>query len=422
MIRPAVTAVLLVLAPVAALAQEAVPVIREIAFEGNKVTKPKVMLREMVVKVGDPANEQAIERSRQGVQDLGLFRTVVVRQEPVEGGVRLVFKVKEKHYILPLPRADANSDGGYGYGAQLRWNNLWGLNHTLNPYFERRQPSEGSGDEEERGVQVRTELRYHAPFVFDSRYSLGFGYGYFDTPFIKPLVYDENLQFAQLGIAYKLSDLPGSQGWTLGGGLRWRRQKVEGPDSQFVTDEGRATFLSAGAAYQDLHFNIYSDEGVVFSAYADSARRGVLADYHATQWQFSAAHYRRVGDTPHQTVHFIGLVGARHGGPAGAQEAFSLGGASTLRGFEPESAEGDFVYRVSVEFLRPVIRKSIRLLAVIDAGNAFATPGDANLDRVLVSAGLGVRVRFQAFVNLDLELGVAWPLNGGDMRVFASKV
>ena len=61
-------------------------------------------------------------------------------------------------------------------------------------------------------------------------------------------------------------------------------------------------------------------------------------------------------------------------------------------------------------------------LVVLDAANAFEEPGDVNFDKVYVSAGVGVRVRFQAFVAFDFELGIAWPVNGGGPRLFASKV
>ncbi len=49
------------------------PPIRDIRFEGNRVTSDRVMLREMVVAVGDPADPARIERSRQAIQDLTLF-------------------------------------------------------------------------------------------------------------------------------------------------------------------------------------------------------------------------------------------------------------------------------------------------------------------------------------------------------------
>lgn len=402
---------------------EPVAVIQEIAFEGNKVTQPVTMLREMPLTVGDPADAGAIERSRQGVQDLGLFREVSVRQEPVEGGVRLVFKVKEKFYILPLPRADVSSDGGYAYGVQVRWSNLWGLNHSTTPFFERRQSSEGAGDPEIRGVQNRARLNYVAPYALGTRYTVAFSVAYYKIPYLEPLVYDQVEKSVGISIGRKLTNDPGSQGWHASVGLSRRQQDLTGPDAAFVRSEGRAIAVSGGLSYRDLRFNIYSDEGSTSEFQLETFGRDYGSDYHSTIWNLDQAWYLKLGDTPHQTFHVIGTLGARHGGSPGAQEYFSLGGVQTLRGYEPEIAQGDAVYLLRMEFLRPVFRKSIRALVSVDAGNAFERPRDANFGKVLVSAGFGVRFRIQAVVNLDVDIGVAWPLSGGGgMRFFAGRV
>ena len=402
-----------------AQAQEARPLIREIAFRGNEVTQPRVMLREMDVKVGDPADPRRIERSRQGVQDLGLFRSVSVRQEPVSDGVRLVFTVKEKFYILPFPRVYASSDGGYGWGAQLRWNNLWGLNHTFNPLFERRQPSEGSGDPETRGIQTRWQIRYGAPFVFDSRYSVGFAAGSLQTPYLEPDRYDTTNTSVSIGLSRKLTEGRGIQGWAGTTGLNWSEEVTSG--AQAPAGRGHAVAASVGAYYRDLHFNVYSDSGTAYGFEVQSATRDIASDYDFTSWGLGYARYLAIGATPHQNLNLQFDLGARHDGAFGG-DAFAVGGNESIRGFEPETAKGDAYYAVSVEYLRPVFRNSIRVLAVIDAANAFETPADAHLDKVFVSAGLGVRVRIQAFVALDLEIGVAWPLDGGSPRLFATKV
>ena len=146
------------------------PTIVEIVFEDNQVTQPRVMQRELVIAVGDPADPGAIARSRQALLDLGLFRRVYVREEPVEGGVRVVFQVDERYYLLPSPRLDAKSDGRYAYGVQFRWNNVAGLNHTLRVFVE----------EEERrrqgiGKETNYVAAYSAPFVFDSPYAVSVG-------------------------------------------------------------------------------------------------------------------------------------------------------------------------------------------------------------------------------------------------------
>jgi hemolysin activation/secretion protein len=381
------------------------------------------MLREMAVRVGDPVDARQIERSRQGVQDLGLFRSVDAALEPVDGGVRLVIQVKEKLYILPLPRADASSDGGYGYGVQLNWNNVWGLNHTFRPYFERRQPSEGEDDPEKRGVQTRTQMRYSAPFVYD-KFGLDLGAGYFKTPYLEPLEYEQTSTFASVALTRKLSEGHRSQGWTGYGGLSWNNEVHSG--SQAPTDpdamaKGHALSLITGAYYRDLRFNIYSDEGVAGGFGVQSASRDVASDYAFTSWNTSYYRYLNLGETPHQNLNFSIDVAARHDGRYGG-DYYAIGGVETARGFEPETAKGDMYYAASIEYLRPVFRNSIRVLAVVDAANAFPEPGDAHLDKVYVSAGLGLRFRIQAFVALDLEIGLAWPLNGGGPRLFATKV
>lgn len=399
------------------------PVIREIEFRGNEVTRPVVMLREMSLHVGDRADPAEVEHSRQGVQDLGLFRSVHADTEPVDGGVRLVIRVKEKLYILPLPRADANSDGGYGYGVQMTWNNVWGLNHTFRPYYERRQPSEGDNDPEKRGVQHRSQLRYSAPFLF-GEYGLDASAGYFRTPYLEPLEYEQTATFVSVALTRKLTEGRTSQGWTIYGGPAWNNEVHKGaqkPTDPLQVARGHATSLTAGANYRDLRFNVYSDDGVSYGGFLQGAAEGVASDYDFTQWGGSYYRYLNVGEVPHQNLNFLFDVLARHDGEYGG-DYVSVGGAETLRGFEPETAKGDAFYVASVEYLRPVIRNSIRWVAVIDAGNAFPEPGDAHLRKAFVSAGLGVRVRIQAFVALDLEIGIAWPLNGGEPRLFASKV
>ena len=420
--RSAIAGLALCTAAASAAAQPP-PVVREIVFRGNETTEPATMLREMPLDVGDPADPAAIERARQGVQDLGLFRSVHADTEPVEGGVRLVIKVKEKLYILPLPRADASSDGGYGYGAELRWYNVWGLNHTFTPYFERRRSSEGANDPETRGLQTRAQLRYSAPFVF-GKFGMDGAAGYFKTPYLTPLEYDQETTFLTAALTRKLTGGSRSQGWVGRTGLIWVNETHSGPQVPTAAAEvarGRALAAVAGATYRDLRYNVYSDEGVTVGMGAQGAAEDVASDYDYTSWSFSYARYTYVGTAPHQNLNFLFNVQARHDGSYGG-DSLAIGGTDTVRGFEPETAKGDAFYAVSVEYLRPVFRNSIRLLTVLDAGNAFPEPSDANLDKVYVSAGIGIRVRFQAFVNLDLEIGMAWPLNGGSPRLFASKV
>ena len=73
------------------------PTVREIVYEGNEHTRDETMAREIKIAVGDPADPRQIEASRQAILDLGLFKGVRVREEPLpDGGERVVFHVTER--------------------------------------------------------------------------------------------------------------------------------------------------------------------------------------------------------------------------------------------------------------------------------------------------------------------------------------
>ncbi|WP_162932428.1 BamA/TamA family outer membrane protein [Solimonas sp. K1W22B-7] len=412
-------ALLLLLACTTVQAQEApAQTVREIAFEGNDTTQPRTLLRELPIAVGDPADAAQVERSRQAIQDLGLFKTVSVREEPVEGGVRLVFKVRERWYILPTPRVDAKAGGEYSYGAQLQWNNLWGLDHTLRVIWEREDTNEAGV-----GLQTNHAFSYSAPQVFDSRYSVGVS----ASEVVKPTdlagggSYEETLQSLSLGVSRSLSDSgPPSQGWSAGAGLGWLNQETDGPGAPPAY--GSATAPFATLSYRDLHLHIYSEEGVSFRSSLQGAVDGLASDYGFLTYNGRYARYMHVGATDHQTLHLIAELGARIDGPP-ENDAYFLGGDSLLRGYDKEFVEGDAVYRVSAEFARPLHWRWLRWVLIAEAGNAFERPQDFSLSRIYTSVGAGLRLRLSWFVNVEIEAGVAIPVgDSGGTRFFAGGV
>jgi len=105
--------------------------ISEIRFLGNDTTRPEIMLQEMLVRVGEPVDPARIEQSRQAIMDLELFKSVKAELLAAPPGPVLQITVDEKIYFLPIPKLN-RSDDGVGYGAQLRFDNLAGLNQKLN--------------------------------------------------------------------------------------------------------------------------------------------------------------------------------------------------------------------------------------------------------------------------------------------------
>lgn len=394
------------------------PPIAEIAFEGNEVTRPQVMLREMVVKPGDPADPAMIERSRQAVQDLGLFRKVELREESTPQGLRLVFVVEERYYLLPLPRFDVNSDGQYAYGAQLRWSNVAGLNHTARLHYEQRDRAE-----KEFGRETSVVGGYFAPFIFGTRVGAGVSALHSTRPVEDgPLgPYEERFVGASVLFTRALSRGPASQGWTLGAGLNWLDQSTSGEFAE--PSYGTATGVLATASWRDLHYHVFSDTGAQFYGLVETAAEGVASDYDYVRYTANYRRYMALGDTPHQTWHVLASAGMYHGGPDNV-EPFELGGAGGLRGYENDFIEGDAFYQLALEYARPLFRDWLRGVLILEGGNVYADPSDFGSGKVYSSIGLGLRVRFIKFVDLEVELGWAFPLTdreeGG--RFFASRI
>lgn len=391
------------------------PLVWEIRFEGNRTTQPRTMLRELSFAAGERVRRDELERGRQAIQDLGLFKRVEMREEPAGSGdgVVVTYVVKERWYLLPYPRVDANSDGEYAYGGQLVWNNLFGLNHTLRlTALQRETERVGTGKE------TQFSFGYAAPQLFDSRWSLGVGSAYTQRPVEDDLgAYEETLTSAQLLALRSLSDGPPSQGWSAGAGLSLLSQRTDNGIGEY----GETLSPTGTVGYRDVHFNIYSESGVAFQTRLEVAAEGIASDYSTAKLTFSGIEYLPVGYTPHQTVHLIGETGLAWNAPAN-QRNFTLGGAGALRGYKRSFTEGNAYYRVATEWARPLWRPWLRTVVIAEAGNVFVQPNDIDVFDVKASVGLGLRLRISTFVNFEIEAGVAVPVEGGALRVFAGRV
>lgn len=392
------------------------PTVADIRIVGNEITKPQVILREMDVAVGDPADPAAIDRSRQAILDLGLFREVDIDQVPEGDGTALVVRVREKRYFLPIPRIDANSEGDYSYGAQIRWSNVFGLNHRLSAYVEEGKVDSERDRESERALRVS----YAAPYLGNSDYSLGV---YADRTEQVSLdrqenAFDETFHRLQvIGTRDFRTGRPRS-GWVLGTGVYWQDQEARGPYAP--PSDGMATALVGTADYSDLRFHVYSQSGRSFTARMEAAADGVLSDYGYERLDLSYRDYRPFGRRAHQSLHLHAAGGILTGGPR-SRNTFSLGGSSRLRGYDSDAVEGDTYWYLAAEYLRPIRWDWLRLLVVAEAGGARRNVYDEPYREAYASIGLGLRARITWFVDIELEAGIAMPLVDGDgPRFFAS--
>lgn len=394
----------------------------EVVFEGNDVTQRSTLMRQLTVKIGEPIDAKAAEASRQSIQDLGLFKSVTAELEAVEAGQRLRIRVEEKFYLLPIPRIDFNSDREFSFGFKLDWSNVAGLNHDLEVLWE-----DSENAEDELGNDRLAEVSYNAPFFMDSAYDLATSASQRRTPVTEPVngveaTFEERVFDYRLLVFRQLGDRRFGTGWRAGGGLRWNSQRFANDPSP--PSIGQATSIILQADYRDLRDRLFSREGYTVGMRYEFAMDDIASNYEFAVFTAGGQWIMPVGQIEHQTVGLFGQVGSYHAGsPNRRSPAFGLGGGSNLRGFDKASFEGDAFWFTAVEYQRPVFGTPVlRGLLILDAGAAYDDWGAVTASDIQVDVGIGIRWRIQAFVDLTVELGVAWPLTAGGSEPFFGKV
>ena len=111
-------------------------VVREVQVLGNETTNENVILREMLLRVGEKVTPEAIEHDRQRIYNLRLFNRVDVEIVPEENAQATVFViVHERLYFFPYPILGFKYRDvkNFYYGLGLTHQNLAGRNEKL--YF-----------------------------------------------------------------------------------------------------------------------------------------------------------------------------------------------------------------------------------------------------------------------------------------------
>ncbi len=392
------------------------PRIVEIRIVGNDTTRDQVVLRELALQIGDPADPQRIEASRQSVQDLGLFRDVSLITEASGDGVALIVRVREKRYLLPIPRIDTSSDLDYTYGAQLRWANVAGLNHRMIAYVEQTHYKSDRNRDSSRSARIS----YSAPYIADSRYGLGLLADHTEQETLNrdDEPFDETFNRLEVLLTRDFRDSRPRRGWVLGGGLYWHDQKARGEFAP--ASDGMATALVGTADFSDLRFNVHSDSGRVFNARAEVAFDGLASDYSYERLDLNYREQLPFGHRPHQQIHWRAAAGFISGGPRSRND-YSLGGSRRMRGYSSDAIEGSRYWYLSGEYLRPIRWDWLRLLVLAEVGSAGNNVFGERNRSVYANIGVGLRARVTWFVDIELEMGVAMPLiAGGGARFFAS--
>lgn len=387
--------------------------IEEIRFVGNDRTKPQIMLQEIVIKVGDPADPDNIEKSRQAIMDLGLFKSVNARLEPGEVGQILEFAVNEKYYVIPLPRLDRSADGEISYGARLTVDNLAGLNQRLRLTYE---AMEGSSSTDRTVHSV--DMSYSYPRVVGTQYGLGVALVRTAYPVTTlddqgNLVAEHDRMFnsAAMGLSRWLSREGPSQGWNAGGSLFWRYllydQQLGAP---LLFESEKAVGVSLGIGYTRVHDHLFSREGMEYGYIHELGLVELGSDTPYARNSVYYRHYFPLG-LPQEHKNFNMQI--RFGGTGGtvpiADDPFVLGGSRDLRGFDKGSIGGRSFFVINMELLAPLWgHNAARGVVFADYGNAYPDNRVLDFGDLESAVGFGLRYKVKSFVDLQLRVDVTY--------------
>lgn len=156
-----------ILWPMCSFAQRTV-VIGNVTFTGNRVTKTRILSREMTLRTGDVMPMDSVgyhmERSRSNLRNIKLFNFVDVDTCTMENGqLHVDVRVVERWYIWPVPLVELGDRNfrewwetkdlsRIDYGTFIFWNNFRGRNETV--VLELRF-----------GYNNRYQLRYEIPYL-----------------------------------------------------------------------------------------------------------------------------------------------------------------------------------------------------------------------------------------------------------------
>lgn len=394
----------------------AVP-ITEISFAGNKKTEDSVLRQELLLHEGDELDPERVEASRQAIMNLGLFKTVESSLEPDGEGQRLVFRVEERFYFLPIPRLNGDYDEkNYSYGLEVRHDNVMGLNQRLKLVYEKVESLESD-------VPSRREVKmeYSVPRVIGTPYQLSLNAKQVSEDILEKdatdgLVtgsYSRDINSGGIFFSRWLEADWISQGWTVGAGVSFVgmdfKQQI---GTALAYRDSQAITLNVGLNYHQVEEHQYHRAGSSYGYSLGVASPPLGSDYaYTAHWLHYRSYYPLQSWSANFNTRFrMGLSN----GSAFDAPSYSIGNSSLLRGYENDYAAGNAMMLLNMEYHHPLSGyKQLRGVVFADVGNAWERPADMDLSEMLFGLGLGLRWRVQSFVDLTLRIDYGYGVEAG---------
>ncbi len=393
--------------------------LNNIIFNGNDVTKDKVIRRELTIFPGEIFNTKKVRRSVERVYNLGFFEDVNIDTETGnrDDNLNLKLRLKEK----PTGQASfgatySGTDGLIGQ-IQIAKNNLFGYGQRVDVTWE-------------FGKDLQNyELGFTDPYILDTKFLFGFnifntirsrrGYDYFGERnadgYVELIKKQTAYEYRKKGIGLRI-------GRPLSENLRFSiYYNYEDGEYRSIGDtriphdvilgENLTRSMTPVLVY-DNRDNVFNPtKGVKYSLSFEKAGGFLNGDNNYHKVISDTFWYQRTFSKFVFMIHTqLGVVD--HYSPSDDVppiEKFSIGGGSTVRGYS-ERGIADRKKRefyVNLEHSYP-LEQNINFVIFIDSGNAWDRTQEIRLKDLKSGAGLGFHLETPIG---PLRLDYGWGLN-----------
>ena len=395
---------------------EAVSKVKNIRYMGNDVTQESVLDREIYIHEGDIINEDLIEKSRQGIMNLGLFKTVkYYLEENYEAGqsdekeslVDVVFVVEEKYYLLIIPRARSD-DNEIHLGVQLHWDNVWGLNHSMRVVHMDRGNTEGVDE-------LSDTASYFYRNVNSSSFNAGLSLQSVNAVDETNGVIDRQDEIIEISVSRWLNKQARNHGNFVGVRLRQQQRFNDVLAGSEISSDIDAVVLGLDIGYKDVNNYEYNRGGKDYGYKLDFSDESFGSENEFVQHQLYYRSYYRFSKRPSENLNVQMEMGHANEKVLD-QDAFSLGGKD-LRGYEKSRFTGNTKFLMNIEHMFPHPEYSvIRYVYFIDIGNTTNQIKELFHEPLNVGVGFGFRWKVKALVNIDLRADFGYGFTDEDYR------
>lgn len=388
-------------------------VLADIKIEGLKKTKEKVVRRELTVKPGEIYDNKKIVRDLQRLYNLGFFEEV--RRDHLPG--------KTPEEVVLVIHVVEQKTGRAGVGAG--YSSLNGLVGFVNL-------SQNNFQGEGKRVYLKTEfggietyeLGYFDPWLNNKPQS--FGIDLYNTEYTRNLYaggnelaeYDEKRTGGAITLGRRLnSDLDLS--------FRFRDEDIKlTPKDPSVAPaagllNGRIQTLAAILAKDTRDNRFRPTTGVHDTFWAETTGGFLKGDNQYTKYMLALRRYLAISKN-RKTVFAVQSVAGQTTigeGFVPVYDMFSVGGSSTIRGYEEREFLGTKVFYTNFE-LRQNFAKNFDLVAFYDIGSAWGTDYNRQKLNYDLKGGYGLGIRLQTPLGpVALDYGKADDRDSGNTYI-----